>query len=333
MTNMTITNTFIGRNMRRLLVMAVAVTALTGCAIGAAPERSQAAVLVGIGEQDTSFFGDPLFGDLNVKRARVFVPWNVAKSRSQRQYLTDWLAAAESLGVEPLVTFSVTHGSRCPRRPCKLPTVRAYTKMFRAFRKRWPDVKVVSPWNEANHRSQPTFRNPKRAAQFYNVVRKYCRGCKIVAADVIDERNMESWLRVFKRYARKPRIWGLHNYRDTNLRKGQRTGGTKRLLRTVRGQVWLTETGGLVKFILPGGRCGRRGRGCQFPMSTRRANTAIKRMFRLARSHRRIKRLYIYNWKQPGTKHRFDAGLVAANGKARPGYKTVKRTLRGSRFN
>jgi hypothetical protein len=333
MTNMTITNTLSGRNMRRLLVLAVAVTALTGCAIGAAPERSHAAVLVGIGEQDTSFFGDPLFEDLNVKRARVFVPWNVAKSRSQRRYLTDWLATAESRGVEPLVAFSVPHGSKCPRRRCKLPSVRAYKKMFRAFRKRWPDVKVVSPWNEANHRSQPTFRNPKRAAQYYNVVRKYCRGCKVVAADVIDERNMESWLKVFKRYARKPRIWGLHNYRDTNIRKGQRTGGTKRMLRTVRCQVWLTETGGLVKFILPGGRCGRRKRGCLFPKSTRRANTAIKRMFRLARSNRRIKRLYIYNWKQPGTKHRFDAGLVSSNGKARPGYKTVKRTLRTSRFN
>ena len=330
---MTIDKTLIGRNVRRLLVMAVAVAALTGCAIGAAPERSQAAVLVGIGEQDTSFFGDPLFQKLNVRRARVFVPWNTPKSRAVRRYLTDWLATAESLGVEPLVSFSVSHGSRCPRRPCKLPTVGSYTRMFRAFRKRWPQVKVISPWNEANHRSQPTFRNPKRAAQFYNVVRKYCRGCKIVAADVIDEPNMESWLEVFRRYARSPRIWGLHNYRDTNIRKGQRTGGTKRLMKAVRGEVWLTETGGLVKFILPGGRCGSRPRGCLFPKSTRRANSAIKRMFRLARSNRRIKRLYIYNWKQPGTKHRFDAGLVTSRGKARPGYRTVKRMLAGSRFN
>ena len=112
-------------------------------------------------------------------------------------------------------------------------------------------MKVISPWNEANHRSQPTFKNPKRAAQYYNVVRKNCRGCKIVAADVIDEVNMERWLKVFKKTAKKPRIWGLHNYRDTNKRKGQRLGGTKRLLKAVKGKVWLTETGGIVKFVLP----------------------------------------------------------------------------------
>ena len=64
---------------------------------------------------------------------------------------------------------------------------------------------------------------------------------------------MERWLKVFKQTAKKPRIWGLHNYRDTNKRKGQRLGGTKRLLKAVKGEVWLTETGGIVKFVLPNG--------------------------------------------------------------------------------
>lgn len=320
--------------MRRILVSALALAILSGCAMSAAPERSSAAVLVGIGEQDTSFFADPLFLNLKLKKARVFVPWNAASNKRQRGYLDGWLAAAKAVGVEPLVTFSVPDGSKCPRRPCKLPSVSQYTKAFKAFHKRWPQVKVVSPWNEANHRSQPTWKNPKRAAEFYNVVRKYCKGCKIVAADVIDEPNMESWLKIFKKTARSPKIWGLHNYRDTNIRKGQKTGGTKRLLKAVKGEVWLTETGGLVKFILPGGRCGRHPRGCLFPESTKRANTAIKRMFKLARSSGRIKRLYIYNWRQPASKSaRFDAGLVDKKSKARPGYKTVKKTLAGSKFN
>lgn len=320
--------------MRRILVSALALAILSGCAMSAAPERSSAAVLVGIGEQDTSFFADPLFLNLKLKKARVFVPWNAASNKRQRGYLDGWLAAAKAVGVEPLVTFSVPDGSKCPRRPCKLPSVSQYTKAFQAFHKRWPQVKVVSPWNEANHRSQPTWKNPKRAAEFYNVVRKYCKGCKIVAADVIDEPNMESWLKIFKKTARSPKIWGLHNYRDTNIRKGQKTGGTKRLLKAVKGEVWLTETGGLVKFILPGGRCGRHPRGCLFPESTKRANTAIKRMFKLARSSGRIKRLYIYNWRQPASKNaRFDAGLVDKKSKARPGYKTVKKTLAGSKFN
>jgi hypothetical protein len=56
-------------------------------------------------------------------------------------------------------------------------------------------------------------------------------------------------------------------------------------------------------------------------------------MFRLAKKYRsRVKRLYIYNWKQPLRNNRFDAGLVRRSGKARPAYRTVSRTLRGAAF-
>jgi Glycosyl hydrolase catalytic core len=313
--------------MTRFLVLVVAATVLAGCSLAAAPERSNAAVLVGIGDQDANMFTDPLFTQLGVKRSRYFPSWNVAENPTEAAWLDDWLAKAQAAGVEPLISFHVKLGSACPRRPCQLPTVRQYTRAFKAFRDRWPQVKVISPWNEANHRSQPTFKKPKRAAQFYNVVRKNCRGCKIIAADVIDEVNMERWLRVFKRTAKKPRIWGLHNYRDTNKRRGQRLGGTKRLLKAVKGQVWLTETGGIVKFILPTG-------GTLFPQSEARANRATKRMFALAKRYRnRIKRLYIYHWKQSGSDNRFDAGIVRRDGTARPSYNTVRKQLRTRIFN
>jgi hypothetical protein len=314
--------------MTRFLACLVAAAALAGCGLAAAPERSNAAVLVGIGEQNSSMFTDPLFTRLGIKRSRYFPSWNVAhKTADEAIWLDDWLAKAQAAGVEPLISFHAALGSGCPSRPCKLPSVREYTRAFRAFRARWPQVKVISPWNEANHRSQPTFKNPKRAAQYYNVVRRYCRGCKIIAADVIDEANMERWLRVFKRTAKKPRIWGLHNYRDTNPRRGQRYGGTARLLRAVKGQVWLTETGGIVKFVLPNGKT-------LFPKSEARANRATKRMFALARRYRgRIKRLYIYHWQQSGSENRFDAGLVRSSGRARPAYRTVRRMLRTRIFN
>jgi hypothetical protein len=314
------------RIMTRVLACLAAAAVLAGFGLAASTDRSQAAVSVGIGEQDASMFTNPLFTKLNVKRARYFPSWNVALKKREAQWLDTWLAQANTTRVEPLISFSAALGSRCPARPCKLPSVKEFTRAFKAFRKRWPQVKVVSPWNEANHRSQPTFKNPKRAAQFYNVVRSSCRGCKIVAADVIDERNMESWLRTFRRTAKKPKIWGLHNYRDTNLRKGQVTGGTRRLVNAVRGQIWLTETGGIVKFVLPTG-------GTLFPFSESRANKAVKRMFSLAKKYRsRIKRLYIYNWRQPTLSNRFDAGLLRKNGTARPAYSTVRRTLNGSAF-
>ena len=313
--------------MTRLFRLLTCLVAAGAFALAAAPAQSSAAVLVGVGDQDPATFTDPLFDRLNVKRTRNFTAWNVALKRGQAAGLDAWLDAAKAAGVEPLISFSTAVGSRCPRRPCKLPTVREYTRAFRAFRKKWPYIKVVSPWNEANHRSQPTFRQPKRAAQYYNVVRKYCRGCKIVAADVIDDTNMERWLAEFKRYATKPRLWGLHNYRDVNPRKNQKYGGTKRLLQTVRGQVWMTETGGLARFQLPGGKT-------LFPYSLSRQNRAIKRMFSLAKRYRaRVKRLYIYNWWGQKRSQRFDAGLVTATGKARPAYNTTRRYLRSSTFN
>jgi hypothetical protein len=313
--------------MTRLIACLAAAVVVAGCGLAAAPQKSDAAVLVGVGDQDASMFTDPLFTQLGVKRARYFPSWNVAQKPQEAIWLQQWLDQAQATGTEPLISFNVALGSACPKRPCKLPSVSQYTRAFKAFHKRWPQVKVVNPWNEANHRSQPTFKNPKRAAQYYNVVRKYCKRCKIVAADVIDETNMERWLAVFKRTAKKPRIWGLHNYRDTNKRKGQKLGGTKRLLKAVKGDVWLTETGGIVKFVLPNGHT-------LFPQSERRANSATKRMFALAKRYRsRIKRLYIYHWKQSSTDNRFDAGLVRRNGSARPAYSTVRNQLRTRTFN
>jgi hypothetical protein len=312
--------------MIRLLTAIAVVTALAGCSLAADPPRSEAAVTVGIGDQVPETFTAPLFQDLDIRHTRNFVAWNVALKEEQAGWFDAWVKGAEAGGVNALVSFSQSLGSRCPKRPCKLPTVREYTRAFREFRERWPEVETISPWNEANHRSQPTFKNPKRAAQYYNVVRKYCRGCTIVAADVIDEKNMVKWLTEFKKHAKSPKIWGLHNYRDTNKRKGQRLGGTKLLLKTVKGKVWLTETGGIVKFVLPDGRT-------LFKRSESRAATALRRMFSLAKSNgSRIKRLYIYNWTGAGRRARFDAGLVGPTGKARPGYRVVKRALRTSTF-
>jgi hypothetical protein len=299
--------------MNRCLATLLAVCAVAGCTLAGTSERSDAAVVVGVGDQSLATFDHKLFTDLEIKRARYLAPWNVALKKD-REYLDQWLTAAEEIGVEPLVSFATPLSSKCPKKPCKLPTTREYTKAFRAFHKRWPEIDVISPWNEANHRSQPTWKNPKRAGLYYNVVRKYCRGCTIVAADVIDERNMERWLKTFRKYAKKPRLWGLHNYRDTNKRKGQLLGGTKRLLKAVKGKIWLTETGGIVRFVLPDGR------------------TLFKKSEMAKKFRSRIKRLYIYNWWAPPDQSRFDAGLVRADGTARPAYKTVKRYLKSSAF-
>jgi hypothetical protein len=273
-----------------------------------APAPAGARYSVGIGDQHPQTFDHPLFHQLGVRHARLNVPWDAFRTADQAN-VDSWLAKARAAGVRPLITF--THSRVNPR---KLPSGRTYTRIFRAFRARYPWVRQYSPWDEVNHKSQPTYRKPRWAARYYNIVRANCRGCTIVAADVLDQPGMERYLRAFRRYARgRPRLWGLHNYKDTNR---FRRRGTRALLRTVRGKVWLTETGGIVRF------------SDNLPYNERRAARATRHMFRLARSNRRIKRLYIYAWWGEPRGARFDSGLVRADGSPRPAYFEVKKKLR-----
>ena len=298
--------------MTRSIALLIAATVLAGFALAATPSRSEAAITVGIGEQDASMFSDPLFTDLKIKRARYFPSWNVALKKREREWLDIWVSHAQRAGVEPFISFSQAVGSRCPQQAVQA----AERQRVHARLQGVPQALAAGQGDQPLERGQPPLaadlQEPEAGGAVYNVVRARCKGCTIVAADVIDERNMESWLATFKRYAKSPKIWGLHNYRDTNLRKGQRTGGTARLLKTVKGKV-LADRDRRDRQV----RAAERGHAVQGLES--RANTAIRRMFSLAKKYRcRIKRLYIYNWKQPDGNNRFDAGLVRKNGKARP---------------
>ena len=94
-------------------------------------------------------------------------------------------------------------------------------------------------------------------------------------------------------------IWGLHNYIDANR---FRTRGTRALLRAVKGDVWFTETGGLV--------VRRNGSTVEFPGSTRHAAKATSWVFRLAALSPRVKRVYFYHW-SPAPTPRADLGFRA----------------------
>ena len=81
------------RIMTRYLACLAAAAVLAGCGLAAAPEKSDAAVLVGVGDQDASMFTDPLFTQLGIKRARYFPSWNVALKPQEAAWLDQWLAA------------------------------------------------------------------------------------------------------------------------------------------------------------------------------------------------------------------------------------------------
>jgi hypothetical protein len=217
------------------------------------------------------------------------------------------------------VLLTINHHSRHAER---LPTLAQYRRTVRILRKRYPWVKTMSAWNEANHSSQPTYRRPRRAAQYYNVMRKECRGCKVVAADLLTQSNMLGWLAKFKRHAKKPRIWGLHNYQDSNHFRPLHATGTKQLLRAVKGEVWLTEAGGIVRFSdrYRGGKAGER-----------RAARAVKHAFAVARSSRRVKRVYLYHWDADPKFITWDSAFVAANGRARPALDVLRKEVNRQR--
>jgi hypothetical protein len=190
-------------------------------------------------------------------------------------------------------------------------------------------VRTYSAWNEVNHISQPTFGRPRLAVRYYRVLRRESRRrhFRVVAADVLDTSNMRSYLRSFLRRVRgRPRLWGLHNYQDVNRRT---SADTRTMLATVPGEVWLTETNGIVKF----------GNSRQFRYSESRAARRTRWMFRLVHRYRsrrrstrsRITRVFVYDWFGAPRGARFDAGVVGPDGIPRAAYFVLAEHARSHR--
>jgi hypothetical protein len=290
------------------------------------PATAEAKYSVGIGEQKAAVFDSPAWRSAKLKRIRVMVPWDYAKIPAGVAEVNDWMNRARAAKQDVLVAFTARRGcyslgKYSKAKACRAPSVAAYRKAFRAFDKTFPWVKTYSAWNEINHASQPTFKSPKRAAQYFNVLRGDCRSrkCRVMAADLLDTSNMLPYLRKFKRYAKgTPKLWGLHNYQDVNRFT---SADTLALLRNVRGEVWLTETGGFAGF------------GTKFKYSLSRQKKATKWMFTLAdrytkarRGQAKLTRLFVYSWfGNPRTaENLFDSGLVHADGSPRPAYAVFK---------
>lgn len=277
---------------------------------------------VGISDQSSAMFYNENFQSLGLKRVRYIVSWDWERNDHEIGEVRGFLNEVQNRGFEPLITFNSSRGcwsnnrySRAKR--CKAPSVRRYMKAFRSFRAQFPWIKVYAPWNEANHKSQPLDKKPKLAAKYFNAVRKKCKGCQIVAADVLDEDDAPKWLRKFRRKAKGEKIFGLHNYSTVNRKTPSRT---VKLLRVMKGkQVWWTETGGIVKFG-------------SFPYSESRAANRTKYMFKLAdrytkrrRGLGRVTRLYPYQWTGAPAGARFDAGMTNADGSPRKAFYTFRK--------
>lgn len=315
--------------MRRLVLIACLAAFMTGLAT-----QPASALVAGIGDQNASTFTDPAFQALHVKRTRLIVAWDAVNSKSGRQRLDQWMAAARSAHLAILVAFNPSAGTKCPGRRCNPPKVAKYTKAFKAFRKRYPFVKEFNFWNETNSPTQPTGtgKHIKAAAQLYLAAKRVCgRKCTVTGPDILDlgfnvksgQRLAMAWVNAFLRFVgprNYPKIWGFHNYGSSNY---NRPSETTFFLRNVarRGQVWVTETGGIVQF--------RTSTGKKTPFSKydeKRAARAINFAYSIARKNRgRIKRLYYYQWRKNNAGDYFDAGIERFNGTLRPSYQELKR--------
>ena len=285
----------------------------------AAPAKDAALVrypAVGFGEQRSAVFTNPFWQDLGLKRTRFVVGWDALRSRWQTAEVDAWMAAARAAGAKPLIAFT---RSRSHWRTKVLPSKGEYKKAFRAFRHRYPDVTDYLVWNEANHCSQPLCHRPDRAAAYFDAMVEACRRCTIVAADVLDTPSMAWYLREFRRHARHtPRIWGLHNYIDANRLQST---GTRTMLRTVRGSIWFTETGGLVDRSTSS--------PIKFPQSVAHQARAVKFVLQdLALLSPRIRRIYLYHFQYQGTSNPWDSGVLSPHGRPRVAYRVIARWVK-----
>jgi hypothetical protein len=302
-------------------------------ALLAAPPAAGAAYRLGISEQVPPMFASPAWQSLHLRLTRYIVAWDWLQTGQQAE-VAAYMNAARAHGQDVLVTFTAHRGcfdgSRYSRAPvCQAPSASAYRAAVRAFDDRYPWVRTYSAWNEVNHVSQPTFGRPQLAARYYSVLLRESRRrhFRVMAADVLDTSNMRGYLRSFLRLAPgRPRLWGLHNYQDVNR---VTSGDTREMLATVPGEVWLTETGAIVKL----------GNSRQFAYSEARAASRTRWLFRLAGrfdSPRRglrstLTRLYVYKWFGEPPAANFDAGLIRYDGTPRPAFYVVRRFARSHR--
>jgi hypothetical protein len=287
--------------------------------------------LTGIADEETEMFSDPLWKQLHTHITRYIVPYDAAVRGYSLMKADAWIHAAEAQHQQVLVSFYHSEYT-----PTKMPSIKTYEQDTKKFMELFPNVHQYQPWDETNRGnvrySYEKYNSPTaiESAEYYKALRHVCPKCTILGLDILDQNEVGptiTYIDEFKNEIRRlrmpmPTLWGLHNYSDTNRFSSERT---RAILAVVPGDVWLTETGGIVKF------------GGAFPNvhgeGLKRAAKALGFMFSIASAHARIKRLYIYQWTGGTSSTIFDSGLTDAKHRPRPGYVIVCAHLHGAHCN
>lgn len=293
----------------RPLVGTIALT-LLACLLLAVPATTEARVIA-IADQNAATFHDPLWQSLGITHARVAVAWDIAIGVPDTRIVA-WLDHAQAARVKVLVAWTPSRS--------RLPSRARFRRAFRAFRKRWPHVREFATWNEPNLRGSPAAQRPERSAWYWKIMKTTCPHCRVLGPELVDFATAPGWARRFERaIGRRGITWGLHNYRDANRFPRLKASVTAQMLRAVKGPIWLTEAGGIVRFKNV------------FRFDTRRAQKATRRLFTLAKLSRRISRVYVYHWRASAEPVSWDSGLLSPGGNPRPAFWVVASRLRATR--
>lgn len=340
------------------LILAVLATLATGTILAGPAAASTSTVRVGIANQNIDMFSAPAWQALKMKRTRHVVKWDAIDDPAQIAALDAFVLAARAKKVEVLLhistdNFTIGKGT--------LPSRTTYKKKVGALISRYYPLGVRDwgVWNEANDRTQPTYKSPTRAADFFKDMwgmldnsnrcgRTVTNKCRIIALDILDgstasqQGNARSYIKRFygrlsSTWDKRARIVGLHNYSDTNRKK---RSGTKNVISTVKKynktpRIWMTETGGVLKIGETGSFTCNPNSASSVKKAESRASSAVAWMFRLASDYKRdIDRIYVYQWTGTSCSKdvRFDSGLTRADASLRPAYTRVKNTVRDSKL-
>lgn len=276
--------------------------------MGTAP-RAGAASEVGLADQNIATLDDLRVGALGLRRLRYVVAWNAVWKDPAA--VDAFLVPAHDRGFAVLVAFGGQRADGCPHEGCAAPTPDQLQQAVHDFHSRYPWVTELTPWNEPNHPGAPSYKDPSLAADYLRATEHGCPSCKVIGGDVVDTANLTEWMQGYvSALGDAPRTWSLHNYGDVNALSRAHTDA---FMAAVKGDVWITETNGIVSYLQSSGS------PATLPDEARAADALDFGLRTFAAPGGRIARFYVYNWRaapQAG----FDSGLLRADGSLRPAF-------------
>ena len=197
-------------------------------------------------------FDSARWQSLKLKRVRYIVPWNWNKDAGLTAEVTAYMNRARAARQQVLVDL------HRPQRLLQRPLLEAQglpraerarpTALVPGVRQRVPVGEDVLGVERGQPRLAADLQEAQAGRRATTTSLRKARAAQVQGRWPPTCSTRRTWRATCARSMRKakgtPRLWGLHNYQDVNCRT---SADTRLMLSRSRGEVWLTETGGIVK--------------------------------------------------------------------------------------